>query len=74
MHMAILIVDLNSKDDAAKKVAEAIQELIDEIKSDSKLSLLQDDGGSGIQTYNDDLSRHPRTWMTASWLFAECYL
>ncbi|GAA5914596.1 damage-control phosphatase ARMT1 family protein [Sporobolomyces salmoneus] len=59
-----------------KELIEKMSGLIYEIKTDKPLKPLEDTGyPHDHAVYNEELARQEgKTWFTASWLFAECYL
>jgi hypothetical protein len=58
-----------------KQIINALTELKYAIEHDRQLEPLEDDGGSDIKAYNEELARiGPVSWLSAPWLYSECYM
>jgi len=65
-----------------KVIIQKISSIKHDMSRDKPLDLIEEDGGSNIDVYNDCLrpgledrdDAQPWTWFKTSWLFAECYL
>ncbi|TFK69791.1 DUF89-domain-containing protein [Pluteus cervinus] len=68
----------NAKLEQGKQIIEKLSKLKYQMGRDHALENIPQDGGSLIDTYNDNIAKlaaeNKNTWFTAPWLFAECYL
>ena len=61
--------------DAGKLIIAKLEALKAAFASNSPLEAIPPDGGSDVDSYNDELrSLGHLTWLASPWLFAECYL
>lgn len=74
------VIDLSEQDESekikeGKQLISTLTELKYAVAHDKTLEPLQDDGGSDVKAYNDELSRTgPMSWLSAPWLYSECYM
>lgn len=64
-----------AKSDEGKKIIADLAELKYEVQHDRALKPILDDGFPDVAGYNAELAQlGPITWLSAPWLFTECYL
>ncbi|KAG7890083.1 hypothetical protein KL936_002757 [Ogataea polymorpha] len=66
--------DIDAKAEGAQ-IIEEINQLIEELLTNSRLTPFSDLSIPGLRSYNETLSKIGEvTWLTGPWLFCECYL